>query len=143
MLKHFLSINFYTFYMHALIKMYIFSFSDMLNFIHFITRSSVHLLIHSQIHSSRPMFERRPCVVTWLSTGQWLASWVNWVFFEVTEQVFREWCWCTHLYERVYTCKCVHELISGNFTRLARVRLGSQSKYRVILIPPYNSSNLY
>ena len=31
------------------------------------------------------------------------------------EQVCWEWCWCTHVYERVY--KCVR-IISGKFTRL-------------------------
>ena len=38
-----------------------------------------------------------------------------------------------HVYERVY--KYVHELIL--VTSLDLVRLGSQSKYRVILIPPF------
>ena len=58
-----------------------------------------------------------------------LGELVNCVFLEVTE--FREWYRCMYVYERVY--KCVHKLISGNFTRF-----GSQSQYRVILILPYN-----
>ena len=93
----------------------LFSFSDMLNSRQI---SFVHLLIHSHIHSSRAIVLFRMVfvcchvIVFWTVLGELGKMGI----LEVTEQVFREWYWCTHVFERVF--KCVHELISGNFTRL-------------------------
>ena len=95
----------------SFITMYTFLFRQSLT--HLFTYSFFHKFIHPDLlYYVRMAFVCCQFVVFWTVLSE--LGKLN--IFRSNWRGFRELFWCTHVYERVF--KCVHELISGNFTKL-------------------------